>query len=52
MQSGAGAPQSKVRPRRLTENNKSKRKILNQIISLNLVESVGEFSVIREIEFT
>jgi len=51
MQSGAGVPQSKVRPKRLTINNKDKRQILNQIISLNLVDSVGEFIVLTgEIE--
>jgi hypothetical protein len=50
MQSGAGVPQSKVRPKRLTNNNKDKRQILNQIISLNLVDSVGEFSVLHNDE--
>ena len=44
MQSGAGVPHSKVRQNPLTKNNEDKRQILNQIISLNLVDSVGEFS--------
>ncbi len=44
-QSAVKPAHSKVRPKRLTEDNKDKRQILNKTISLNLVDSVGEFSV-------